>query len=103
MRFVVFALLLVVSPLIGAATLWTGPTVSFTKPLNTPTSEQYQDRISERVWITRAVSGGGIYNARVESGYDFDDFSSPAGTEWAFGSTLADGVESLTFLPWADA
>jgi len=61
-----------------------------------------QDRITDQVWITRAASGG-IFNARTEPGYDFAGFSSPEGTAWAFGRTIADGVEGVKFQPWAQA
>ncbi len=87
----------------GAATFWTGPTVTFTKAGSVdPGLAANQDRLTDTVWITRG-NAGGLYNAHVEAGYDFAGFSSPAGTEWAFGGTIADGVETLSFLPWADA
>lgn len=87
----------------AAATFWTGPTVTFTKAGSVdPSLAANQDRLTDTVWITRG-NAGGLYNAQVEAGYDFADFSSPAGTEWAFGGTIADGVETLSFLPWADA
>lgn len=58
--------------------------VTFSKPDSANWMlEQYQDRISDSVWITRADRQG-IFNIAVEESFDYN---SPANTEWAFGFT----------------
>lgn len=57
-----------------------------------------QDRITDKVWLTRA-SVAGLFNAFSETSYQS---GSPADTEWALGS-IADGIENLTFSNWAAA
>lgn len=54
-----------------------------------------QDRISDAVWITRGNQRG-IFNIASETAYTSP--TSPANTEWAFGS--ASDFESLTFANW---
>ena len=54
-----------------------------------------QDRISDTVWITRENLRG-IFNIASEAA--FSATTSPANTEWAFGS--ASDFESLTFTNW---
>jgi hypothetical protein len=84
-------------PAADAATIWSGPPVTFTKPNFVDwTLPEYQDRIIDGVWITRA-NAAGIFNIAVEPGYSP---ASPTGTEWATG-TAADW-ESLTFAPWVE-
>lgn len=79
-----------------AATLWTGPTISFVNlPGSDPTQATNQDRMTPDVWITRGTTLG-IYNAALESG--FTHFFSPANTEWSDG-TLAD-YASLSYTNW---
>jgi len=80
----------------GAAILWNGPTVSFSKAaFADPTLPANQDRLTSDVWLTRSSSSG-LYNAALESG--FVNFFSPAGTEWSYG-TLAN-YASLTYTNW---
>jgi len=69
----------------GEASVWTGSSKIFTKGNNTnPTIESNQDRITDKVWITRANNEGGqIYNAVSESASNKN--ISPSGTEWAEG------------------
>ena len=78
-----------------AQTVWTGPTITFTKPnganWNLP---ENQDRMTDNVWITRA-NYGGIFNIAQEAYYTG---ISPIDTEWAYGS--AEDYEDLTFAPW---
>jgi hypothetical protein len=62
--------------------------------------EVNQDRITDDVWITRGNSQG-IFNIKTESSYDRDYYTSPAGTEWAMGTT--GDVSSLTFDNWRNA
>jgi hypothetical protein len=80
-----------------AATVWTGPRITFTKPDNAnPTQAANQDRLTPNVWITRD-STMGIFNIAQEMGYMG---TSPAGTEWASGTTA--DYASLMYLPWVD-
>jgi hypothetical protein len=78
------------------ATIWTGPTLSFTNyPGSDPTQPSSQDRMTTNVWITRGSSMG-IYNAAQET--FFNSTSSPADTEWADGA--ATNYSSLSFTDW---
>ena len=80
-----------------AAQVWTGPLTTFTLLSGAdPTLPENQDRITPNVWITRGLNMG-IYNAKTESAYT--RFSSPADTEWAYG-TLAN-YASLAYTNWA--
>jgi hypothetical protein len=58
------------------------------------TQEVNQDRLTDIVWITRETSQG-IFNIQSESSYND---GSPAGTEWAYGTTA--DIGSLTFATW---
>lgn len=81
-------------PDLSEFTVWTGPIVTFQKsPGTDPDVEENQDRITNNVWITRANSGGQIYNAATESEANMN--TSPAGTLWARGTTA--NIENLTF------
>ncbi|MBN2763063.1 MAG: choice-of-anchor D domain-containing protein [Bacteroidales bacterium] len=51
------------------------------------TLRENQDRITDRVWLTRAENGG-VFNIAQENAYDRNNNTSPAGTEWAYGYTL---------------
>jgi len=80
--------------------IWSGPTITFTKGFGAdPTQEIYQDRITDNVWITRGNSGREIYNAATES--SATKGVSPAGTEWALGTT--EDIKYLTFSPFRSA
>lgn len=93
----VMSLLFSISEL-KAQTTWTGPTTIFTKLNNADwTMASNQDRITNNVWITRA-NNQGIFNIVTETSYN--DFSSPADTEWAIGTTA--DIGSLTFQNWED-
>ena len=79
---------------------WEGSRITFTKGNNAdPTDESNQDRITDNVWITRANSGGQIYNIVSET--SATSGSSPSGTEWAQGSF--DNIDSLNFTSFRDA
>ncbi len=79
----------------GAAIVWTGPTITFTKAdFADWTLPENQDRITDGVWITRAGSQG-IFNIAVENFYGP---LSPQDTEWAYGH--AADYQSLAFAPW---
>ncbi|MDB6065782.1 MAG: hypothetical protein JWR26_1990 [Pedosphaera sp.] len=79
-----------------AATVWDGPILSFSE-LSTANGSQPadQDRITPGVWLTRGTTRG-LFNASQESSYT--SYSSPAGTEWAFGSLA--NYASLTYSDW---
>jgi hypothetical protein len=79
-----------------AAIIWNGPTISFSKAaFANPALPGNQDRLTSDVWLTRGSSAG-LYNAALETG--FTSFSSPANTEWSYG-TLAN-YASLTYTNW---
>lgn len=80
--------------------LWQGSKIMFTKADGAdPSQEANQDRITDKVWITRGNQGGQIYNAVSEGSADKNN--SPAGTEWALGSISA-GVKTLKFKKFRD-
>ena len=75
-------------------TIWTGEKMTFSKNSGAdPNEETNQDRITEKVWITRGNSGGQIFNAFSES--SANENTSPANTQWAIGTT--DNIDNLTF------
>jgi len=74
-------------------TIWTGSKMTFTKTADAdPAMAANQDRITDKVWLTRGNNGGDFYNVvtETESGS-----TSPAGTQWALGTTAE--ISSLTF------
>jgi hypothetical protein len=83
-----------------AFTIWSGSKITFTKPtgadFNLP---QNQDRLTDRVWITRGDTQG-IFNIAQEPAFDksIADPLSPVDTEWAFGTTA--NLGSLQFSTW---
>jgi hypothetical protein len=79
-----------------AATVWNGPTISFTKSnYANPLLAENQDRLTANVWITRGSSRG-LFNAKTES--SFTHYLSPAGTEWANGSL--ENYATLSYTNW---
>ena len=77
-----------------APVIWSGQKKTFTKTANSDWNvEANQDRITPKVWLTRAKGGGGLFNAVSESKYSKG--SSPTGTEWALGTTK--DIAALTF------
>jgi len=85
-------------------TLWQGDIITFSKPNGgDPNDEANQDRITERVWITRGnntpTGQGQIYNIVTES--NASENTSPAGTAWAQGN-YAD-IDDLTFTSFRNA
>ena len=74
--------------------VWTGDTVEFSKAAESdPTIASNQDRITDKVWITRGNDGGQIINAKSENSYNKD--LSPVGTKWAIGTI--DQIDDLDF------
>ncbi len=81
-------------------TIWTGPTLTFTKSNGgDPTLASQQDAITDNVKITRGNNGGQIYNIVTENAANSS--VSPADTEWSLGTV--DDIESLTFQPFRTA
>lgn len=100
----IFALLL--SPVgraSAAATVWTGPTITFTKTAGTP-----QDPLTANVALTRGSSQG-MYNAASEASFNSGTLVSPAGTEWATAvnnpsaTITATNWATLSFTDWTHA
>ena len=80
-------------------TTWTGSTVTFTKVDEAdPTDSANQDRLTDKVIITRGNDGGQIFNIATESGSN--KTSSPVGTAWAKGRTS--DLPNLTFAPFRE-
>ncbi len=78
-----------------ASTIWTGPTITFTRPVGAdPTQAANQDRMTPNVWLTRGDTMG-LYNAMTQKAYVAPG---PADTEWAAGTTA--DLPTLTFNPW---
>ena len=73
-------------------TIWSGPTITFTKADSAdPTDPANQDAITDLVVLTRG-NRGSLMNVVSESSANN---SSPAGTQWAQGTTEA--IEGLEF------
>ena len=88
----------------SSRTLWQGDIITFSKPNGgDPNDEANQDRITERVWITRGnntpTGQGQIYNIVTES--NASDGTSPAGTAWAQGNYT--DIDDLTFTSFRNA
>jgi hypothetical protein len=84
-----------------AQSIWNGPITTFTKSnFANPNLATNQDRITPNVWITRDDTQG-IFNIKLEVGYDKISNTSPQDTEWAMGTTSNLGV--LTFATWVVA
>jgi glucose/arabinose dehydrogenase len=76
--------------------IWNGPPFTFSKAaLADWTLPQNQDRITDRVWLTRATTAG-LFNIKSESSYTHN--LSPADTEWAYGTTA--DYSTLTYEDW---
>jgi hypothetical protein len=78
-----------------AATVWTGPLITYSQPAPDPAQAGNQDRITPKVWITRDITQG-FFNAKTETNYAH--FMSPADTEWADGDLT--NYLSLTYNNW---
>jgi len=94
LRSVIFVLTLTATLLGRAATVWTGPLITYNQPSPDPTQAANQDRITPHVWLTRAASKG-LFNAFSETNATA---LSPADTEWAFGTL--DNYGSLHYTNW---
>jgi hypothetical protein len=92
-----FMVLALAAPLAAsAATIWSGPMITFTEPDNAnPAQADNQDRLTSLVWLTRGDLQG-LYNAESET--SFTHFLSPAGTAWANGTTA--NYSTLSYTDW---
>jgi len=80
-------------------TIWTGATLTFTKADGADENDQAnQDRLTDNVWLTRAVAEGQLFNIVSETAADKDE--SPLGTTWAIGTTA--DIDNLTFAPFRE-
>ena len=76
------ALSMAVAGTARAVRIWTGPEIFFEKASFADWAlPENQDRITPRVWITRANSFG-LFNIKVETFHN--STISPQDTEWAF-------------------
>lgn len=82
-----------------AQSVWSGLILSFSKPNSVDESlPEYQDRITDNVWLTRATTGG-LFNIAQEPGFLFGD--SPADTEWATDLLPANAGQTIAATNWA--
>lgn len=91
-------------PQLTGPTIFDGPALSFVRADNADfTLPENQDFITENVIITRGNTMG-IFNIAQEGSFASGNSNSisPAGTEWAIGSTSGD-LESLEFTTWSEA
>ena len=83
-----------------AATIWNGPTITYTQPAPDPTQAANRDQLTANVSLTRGVpsggGSGGMFNGVTETA--FTKFVSPAGTEWAVGALT--NYASLSYTDW---
>ena len=87
------------SAALAVPTVWSGFDFTFTKPNDADfTSPQFQDRITDNVWLTRSVQQG-IFNIQQETGYDGVTSISPAGTAWA--TNVNNPSETITAANWS--
>jgi hypothetical protein len=86
----------------AAQTVWSGLSFEFEKIyFGDPTLPEYQDRITDSVWLTRAVQQG-IFNIAQENFYDAASHTSPVDTEWATDLMLANDGEAIAASNWED-
>jgi len=88
------------SPPVATATqIWSGTRLAFSKANNADwTAAANQDRITTNVWLTRK-STQSLFNIALESGYVTNTVS-PAGTEWAYGTTADLPLTFKPFVGW---
>ena len=79
---------------VGPPTIWGGAKITFTKDAGSdPNDTANQDRLTDKVILTRLNDGGQLINIVTET--TANQSSSPAGTEWAAGTTA--DLSNLTF------
>src|SRR3954469_407693 len=81
-----------------AATVWTGPLITYTQPNPDPAQAANQDLLTTNVSLTRALTSG-MFNGITETAYTHN--FSPADTEWAVGAL--DQYSNLTYTSWEEA
>ncbi|MDG1822724.1 MAG: T9SS type A sorting domain-containing protein [Flavobacteriaceae bacterium] len=97
----VFYLFLLITNLINAQTIWTGPKVTFTKANNSNGNlEANQDGITDIVRLARSNENV-LYNAIIQTAAPTDGYNSPLDTEWAEGTTA--DINTLTFTDFKSA
>lgn len=81
-------------PEVDEREIWTGTTTTFEKADDaSPDEASNQDRITDKIWITRGNTGNEIFNIKDEN--SATKGSSPSGTQWAIG-TISD-IDNLDF------
>jgi glucose/arabinose dehydrogenase len=83
---------------VRAATVWSGPLITYNQPAPDPTQAANRDQLTPNVSITRNVSSG-IFNGVSETSYTHN--FSPADTEWAVGDLA--NYATLTYTDWETA
>jgi len=82
-----------------APTVWSGAKITFTKAANSdPLMLENQDALTDLVKLTRLNDGGQLINIASET--TVNQATSPAGTEWAAGTTA--DLDNLTFGSFRD-
>ncbi|MFM2007327.1 MAG: hypothetical protein RLZZ09_2982 [Pseudomonadota bacterium] len=80
----------------AATVVWNGAPIAIAKAAGADfTLLQNQDRLTDQVWLTRGNSQG-LFNIRAEPA--FAHAFSPAGTEWAYGTTA--NYAALSYTNW---
>jgi hypothetical protein len=92
---VIWAAVVIFIPRVESATIWDGPTFTYTQPGTDATQPTNQDRLTSHVWLTRNDTHG-LFNAALESSYTAN--FSPEDTEWAYGELT--NYASLTYTNW---
>ena len=78
-----------------AATVWSGPLITYTQPASDPTQAANRDQLTASVSLTRAALSG-MFNGVSETFYTHN--VSPADTEWAVG--FLTNYATLTYASW---
>ena len=84
------------APATRGSTVWDGPLFTYNQPSSDPTLATNQDRLTSKVWLTRAASKG-LFNAVTETNATQN---SPADTRWAFGALT--NYLGLTYQTWGN-
>src|SRR5262249_12515348 len=81
-----------------AATVWSGPLITYTQPAPDPTQAANRDQLTPGVSLTRGALSG-MFNGVSETSYTHN--VSPADTEWAVG--FLTNYATLTYTSWEAA
>lgn len=82
-----------------AGTVWNGPIIMYTQPGTDGTDPANWDMLTANVAFTRNGTEG-LYNPIQEGSYDRLNFTSPADTEWSYGTI--DQASNLSYTTWAN-